>query len=61
MASPPKKIGGEARQALQRALKSKKDLLIEWERLRFDKNESAYELREKLRKEIMQIEKDLKN
>lgn len=55
------KIDGEARQKLQRELKKKKELLMEWERLRFDEEESAYKLREKLRAEIIQMEKDLKN
>jgi hypothetical protein len=61
VAKPPKKITGEPRQLLQRTLKSKKALLFEWDRLRFDKEESAYDLREKLRVEIIQMEKDLKS
>lgn len=54
-----KKISGRPREILNKELKRKKKLLREWDFLRFDKGETAYDLREKLRSEILQTEKDL--
>lgn len=48
------------KQRKRKELKAKKDRLFELERLKFDKTEMAYQLREKLRKEIIQLEKELK-
>jgi hypothetical protein len=42
-------------------LKNKKERLFELERLKFDKTEKAYELRESLRAEILIKEKEIED
>jgi len=49
----------DEKQRKRKELKSKKDRLFELERLKFEKDESAYKLKEDLRKEIIKLEKEL--
>lgn len=49
----------DGKQRRRKELKAKKDRLFELERLKFDKTEKAYELREALRAECMKLEKEL--
>lgn len=55
MSLPP-----QLRRKLGQELKKKKDHLYELDKLKFEKDEPAFKLKEKLRLEIIALEKELK-
>lgn len=49
----------EEKKRLKKELKQKKERLFELERLKFDKEETAFSLKEKLRLEVIKLEKEI--
>lgn len=54
-----KSIYYDQKQRMRKELKDKKQRLFELERLKFDKEESAWKLRESLRLEVIKLEGEL--